>query len=94
MNWILAVGIDQGRMFKPGWREVLRRWGIDTALLPRGSASAEALIADPGFALLYQDRTAALLRQSRSGLPSVSEGGGALRNNPSPRISPVQPGGV
>ena len=46
----------------PGWREVLRRRGINTALVPPGSRLAHELVDDLGWNVWYCDSTAVILR--------------------------------
>ena len=50
-------------MLRPGWDRTLARWRIDTALLGRKWPLAQALEADPGFAVLFDDGQALVLRR-------------------------------
>ena len=47
---------------EPGWRDVLRRRGIDLALIPPGSRLAHELVDGPGLDGWYCDSTAVILR--------------------------------
>jgi hypothetical protein len=50
---------------RPGWREFLDAWRIDTAIVERQQALAQALAVDPDFAITYEDDTAIVARRSR-----------------------------
>jgi hypothetical protein len=47
---------------QPGWRDHLRRWDVDLALIPTRSTLAHQLVREPGWSLWHCDSTAALLR--------------------------------
>lgn len=48
---------------QPGWEATLERWRIDVLLIDRMWPLAQALAADPGYALLFEDANAVLLRR-------------------------------
>jgi hypothetical protein len=52
-----------------GWREVLRRYDIGWALVPPGSAFAQALTKEPGWLQVYRDGTAAIFFLNPEGRP-------------------------
>jgi hypothetical protein len=62
---------------EPGWRDVMRRHGINTVLVPPGTRLAHELVGDLGWKVWYCDSTAVILRgrmsaaQTASGLDSV-----------------------
>jgi hypothetical protein len=45
-----------------GWREVLAGYQVQWALMPAGSALAQALQDEPGWRAIYMDETSAVLR--------------------------------
>jgi len=45
---------------QPGWREILERYGVIAAMVPPGSSISAGLASAPGWALNYQDHTAAV----------------------------------
>jgi hypothetical protein len=47
----------------PGWRDVMKRWDIDLALLPPDSRLADELVHDQGWNIWHCDSTAAILRR-------------------------------
>jgi hypothetical protein len=47
---------------EPGWRDIMRRYGIDLALIPPGSRLAHELAGDLGWKVWYCDSTAVILR--------------------------------
>jgi hypothetical protein len=47
---------------KADWRQALRRWNIDTVLVPADSAVAVGLRGSPGWTVSYQDSQAIVLR--------------------------------
>jgi hypothetical protein len=49
---------------EPGWQEKLRRWRVDTILIPPGVALAGALVGDPEWHLIYQDKRAVVYRRT------------------------------
>jgi hypothetical protein len=49
---------------RPGWKDLVRRYGFTHALLPEDSALKAALL-DLGWKVLYQDKTATLLEEAR-----------------------------
>ena len=55
---------------EPGWRDVLKHWHIDLALLPPESRLADELVRDGRWRPWYCDSTAVLLRR-----PPVTDGG-------------------
>ena len=55
--------VTQALMLRPGWDRTLARWTIDTALLDRKWPLAQALEADPGFEVLFDDGQALVLRR-------------------------------
>jgi hypothetical protein len=54
---------------QPRWRDVLRRWKVDLALIPSHSSLAHELVRDPGWYVWHCDSTAVLLQ--RRGDPAV-----------------------
>ena len=50
---------------RPGWREFLDAWRIDTAIVERQQALAQALAVDPDFTIVYEDDTAVIARRSK-----------------------------
>jgi hypothetical protein len=61
---------------EPGWQEKLRRWGVDTILVPPGVALAGALVGNPAWRLIYEDRHAVVYRRTDSlaGLKDLPRG--------------------
>ena len=49
--------------FKGAWRQNLRRWNIDTVLVPVGSALATGLRSAPGWRVAYKDSQAVILTE-------------------------------
>jgi hypothetical protein len=47
----------------PGWRDVMKRWNIDLALLPPDSRLADELVRDQRWTIWHCDSTATLLRR-------------------------------
>jgi hypothetical protein len=47
----------------PGWRAQLDAWRIDTVIVEKKWALAQALAVDPGFAVVYQDAGAIVARR-------------------------------
>ncbi len=48
----------------PGWEEVLDRYQVQWAIIPTGSALANALRGQAGWQVLYEDQTALILAKS------------------------------
>jgi hypothetical protein len=55
-EWIQVWNLD------PGWRDIMKRWKIDFALIPPGSRLADELERDHGWTEWYRDSTAVILR--------------------------------
>ena len=47
----------------PGWRDVMKRWDIELALLPPDSRLADELVHDQGWNIWHCDSTATILRR-------------------------------
>jgi hypothetical protein len=62
----------------PGWRDVMKRWNIDLALLPPDSRLADELVRDQRWIIWHCDSTATLLRRpgdsAGRSLPSAPPG--------------------
>jgi hypothetical protein len=50
--------------FKDGWQKTLRRWDIDTVIVPADSALATGLRTSPGWTVAYEDDQAIVLTVS------------------------------
>jgi hypothetical protein len=50
---------------EPGWRDIMKRRGIDVALVPPQSRLAHELARDHGWQVWYCDSTAVILRGGR-----------------------------
>jgi hypothetical protein len=48
---------------QPGWQDILLKYQITAALVPPNSSISAALMAAPGWKLIYQDRTAVIYVQ-------------------------------
>jgi hypothetical protein len=77
---------------EPGWRDVMRRYGIDLALIPPGSRLAHELAGDLGWKVWYCDSTAVILRghMDRAGT-SRSDSALASCSPPPDSTSPPSP---
>jgi hypothetical protein len=62
----------------PGWRDVMRRHGINTVLVPPTSRIAHELTNDLGWKVWYCDSTAAILRGRADLAPANAPGDSAL----------------
>jgi hypothetical protein len=71
----------------PGWREVLRRRGINTALVPPGSRLAHELVDDLGWKVWYCDSTAVILRGRADLARANTQGDSVLSSCSSPHPS-------
>lgn len=49
-------------LLHPGWRDLLRRWDIDLAMIPSTSVLAHELVRDPAWGIWHCDSTAVLLK--------------------------------
>jgi hypothetical protein len=50
----------------PGWRDLLRRWDVELALIPSRSTLAHQLVREPAWTIWHCDSTAVLLRRARA----------------------------
>jgi hypothetical protein len=50
---------------KPGWREVLDKYGVDLALFPPGSPLDYALAHESDWQVAYKDNVSVIYRKAR-----------------------------
>ncbi|MGA8502771.1 MAG: hypothetical protein WB683_14555 [Candidatus Sulfotelmatobacter sp.] len=54
--------------FKGDWQQTLRRWSIDTVIIPADSPLATGLRSSPGWTVSYEDQQAVVLTAVRSAM--------------------------
>jgi len=59
---------------EPGWRDILKRWNITSALLPPDTRLADELVRDAGWRPWYCDSVSVLLQRPPAVADSVTRG--------------------
>jgi hypothetical protein len=57
---------------RTGWREIIERWNVDSVLLPRDCALAQALALDPAWRAPYGDSKAVVFVRRSSEVENAS----------------------